>query len=59
MSQSSPDSRMTGACSADATIMRMPTGSIVSREGSAVPPERYEENSQVYVTKVDPEDKRH
>lgn len=39
MSQSSPDSGMTGASSADATIMTMQTGSMVSREGSAIPPE--------------------
>ena len=38
MSQSSPGS-LTGASSADATVMTMPTGSQVSGEGKVAPPE--------------------
>ena len=38
MSQSSPGS-LTGASSADATVMTMPTGSQVSGEGRVAPPE--------------------
>ena len=38
MSQSSPGS-LTGASSAGATVMTMPTGSQISGEGSVAPPE--------------------
>ena len=40
MSQSSPDSGLTGASSNDATIITMQTDSVVSRDDRAVPQER-------------------
>ena len=39
MSQSSPGSLTTGASSADATVMTMPTGSQVTGEGRVAPVE--------------------